>query len=317
MHSKTSGGAMIFSFFDKLRKRREKSEAKEQHKREVAEAVQRRDVERLLELYSLQKYSQQLRDLSRPSVRLHSAPGVVQLGASKIGGVPHLPSGIDWPLLPNGQPMSFLTQLNMAQLKPIGDFVQPSTGMLYFFYDAKDQPWGFDPKDRGQWAVLHHPAADLAKVDFPTNMDSDARFEESLLTPEFEQSLPDSMTQSIDDLIKDDEESYMYAELVGELYFGGSMHRYLGHPNIVQNEMELECQLASNGIYTGDGKAYESEAARRLESEAYKWRLLMQIDSDENSGMMWGDAGLLYFWIEEKALKNEDFSNVWLVLQCY
>ena len=61
--------------------------------------------------------------------------------------------------------MSFLSQLNMPQLKPIGDFVQPSTGMLYFFYDAIDQPWGFDPKDRGQWAVLHRPAADLVKVD--------------------------------------------------------------------------------------------------------------------------------------------------------
>jgi uncharacterized protein YwqG len=32
---------------------------------------------------------------------------------------------------------------------------------------------------------------------------------------------------------------------------------------------------------------------------------------------MWGDAGRIYFWIQEQDLKNRDFAKVWLVLQCY
>jgi hypothetical protein len=30
----------------------------------------------------------------------------------------------------------------------------PPAGRLLFFYDAENQPWGFDPKDRGSWSVM-------------------------------------------------------------------------------------------------------------------------------------------------------------------
>ena len=46
------------------------------------------------------------------------------------------------------------------------------------------------------------------------------------------------------------------------------------------------------------------------------WRLLLQIDSDENCEMMWGDVGRIYFWIKTEDLKNRDFEKVWLILQC-
>ena len=42
----------------------------------------------------------------------------------------------------------------------------------------------------------------------------------------------------------------------------------------------------------------------------------MQVDADEEAGMMWGDAGMLYFWIRTEDLKNRRVSNVWTVLQC-
>jgi uncharacterized protein YwqG len=45
------------------------------------------------------------------------------------------------------------------------------------------------------------------------------------------------------------------------------------------------------------------------------WQLLFQVDSDDQAGMRWGDAGMLYYWIRKADLKKEDFSNAWLVLQ--
>jgi uncharacterized protein YwqG len=45
------------------------------------------------------------------------------------------------------------------------------------------------------------------------------------------------------------------------------------------------------------------------------WRLL-QLDSDEESGgMEWGDIGMLYFWVTERGLGEEDFDDAWVVLQ--
>ncbi len=60
--------------------------------------------------------------------------------------------------------------------------------------------------------------------------------------------------------------------------------------------MKLECQLASNGLYCGDGDAYGSPQGRALADGAEDWRLLLQIDSDEDGpGWMWGDLGRIYF----------------------
>jgi hypothetical protein len=85
---------------------------------------------------------------------------------------------------------------------------------------------------------------------------------------------------------------------------GPTEHRLLGWPDIVQNaEMELECQRASAGI-DWDWSA------------TAEWRLLLQLASDDDAGMMWGDLGLLYFWIRERDLAARDFSRVWMIMQC-
>ena len=85
----------------------------------------------------------------------------------------------------------------------------------------------------------------------------------------------------------------------------------------IQSEMELECQLVSNGLYCGDPSGYNDPKAKELEKGAKDWILLLQIDSeDEKTGMMWGDVGRLYFWIKREDLKNKNFNKSWMILQC-
>ncbi len=68
----------------------------------------------------------------------------------------------------------------------------------------------------------------------------------------------------------------------------GIQHRLLGHAQVIQNPMELKCQLASNGVYCGTPEDYRSERAKQLEAGAADWRLLLQIDTDEpGPGWMW------------------------------
>jgi len=67
------------------------------------------------------------------------------------------------------------------------------------------------------------------------------------------------------------------------------VHRLLGHPDQEQNDMQTECQLVSHGSGYGDPNA------RLLEAGAKDWELLLQIHSDPNAGMEWGDIGKIYY----------------------
>ena len=93
-------------------------------------------------------------------------------------------------------------------------------------------------------------------------------------------------------------------------------HQLLRHASTVQGDMRLECQLVSDGLYCGDASGYESPRARELSSGVARWQLLMQIDSDDNVEMMWGDCGRLYFWLTDDALRREAFGEAWMILQC-
>jgi uncharacterized protein YwqG len=94
-------------------------------------------------------------------------------------------------------------------------------------------------------------------------------------------------------------------------------HQILGHPRPVQGDgMELECQLATNGIYLGGPEGYQDPRRAALEASAKDWKLLLQLDTDDDTGWMWGDVGTLYFWIREQDAARADFSKVWMVFQC-
>jgi uncharacterized protein YwqG len=92
-----------------------------------------------------------------------------------------------------------------------------------------------------------------------------------------------------------------------------------GFPHPIQgDEMELECQLVSHGLYCGDSSGIPEPGRRRDFATGPKdWRLLLQIDSDDDLGVMWGDAGILYFWIREEDARAARFDQAWVVLQCH
>ena len=87
-------------------------------------------------------------------------------------------------------------------------------------------------------------------------------------------------------------------------------HRLLGHPDELQDDMHLQCALMSHGI-----SSVNDPRAAQVAQTALDWRLLLQIDSDEQAGMEWGNDGMIYYWIEQDALRAQRFENVWMVLQ--
>ena len=250
-----------------------------------------------------------------PVVRPHSKPALMlrkssRESASYLGGDPHLPPGVDWPAI-EGQLMTFLASLDLGEIGVSGAMPWlPDSGRLLFFYDAENQPWGFDPADRGGWSVVYvretGPEVSAINRTLPK------------FFVEFEKidSLPDY--QRFDDLGIAVEEGDVETYIDGYYeWLGGEDHQIGGYPRPVQgDQMELDCQLVSNGVYLGDASGYQTEEAKRLAPGAADWRLLLEFSSDDDLGVMWGDLGELYFWVREQDARKGDFSNVWLVLQC-
>ena len=253
--------------------------------------------------------------LARPAVHV-----VAQEGPSRshFGGEPRLPTGTDWPEF-KSKPLTFLARLSLSDLHVAHrvDWL-PASGALLFFYDVTNQPWGFDPQDRGGWAVLHVP--DLADPMSPPPASAPKRANTlPHRNVRFRQvaSYPSPDREPVRALALTDTESEEYNRIGEAVFADEPAHQVCGFPMPVQGDhMELECQLASHGVNCGTAKAYQSKEAVALEAGAADWRLLLQIALDDDFGTMWGDAGNIYFWVQEGEARATRFENVWLVLQC-
>lgn len=263
----------------------------------------------------LSEYRQYIDSLREPAIRIEKDN---KSGLSKIGGIPLGNASFQWPEW-KGKPLSFLCQIDLSAIpKSESTSLLPNDGILYFFYDQEQSTWGFDPKDRGSWSVIYiSEKNELKPINAPAGLSKEYIYNEKYI--KFSELLmyPDWQDDRIDKLNLNDAQSDEYFELRSSIFQNQPAHQLLGYPSPVQgNQMDLESQLVSNGLYCGDATGYNDPKAKELEPGRYDWILLLQLDSDDDTGMMWGDVGMLYFWIRKNDLKNKDFSNVWMILQC-
>ncbi|MFZ4557361.1 MAG: YwqG family protein [Pseudanabaena sp.] len=243
------------------------------------------------------------------------------IGASRIGGLPDVPTDFQW-VLWQDRPLSFLAQINCADLQGFASANNlPNSGMLYFLYDAIDQPWGFDPSDRGSSAIIYHPSTEnLIPSSLPEGADIDngwlfpsypIQFREVLSLPNYDSQAFEQLAisqNSVDDYVN------LIADVNELMAANEPIHQIFGHSSNIQGDMQLECQLISHGIDYGNG--YSEAIAKELADGASDWLLLLQLDTDDDLEMMWGDMGRLYFWIRESSLQSKSFNEAWTILQC-
>lgn len=259
-------------------------------------------------------------DNALPAIRLTPSgledDETLPVGVSKMGGAADLPENLAWPVWHDRQ-LSFLVQLNLAELSRFrlaGDL--PEEGLLSFFYDCQEQPWGYDPNHAGGWRVFYFPIGvdELTRKESPSSDDPlyepfGLSFQETLTLPPSDSRIIQAINLSPDDLDK-------YESMMETLY-EQPLHQIFGYPAQIQSEMQLECQWVSNGIYCGDATGHQHPRAQELAKKADDWLLLLQLGSDDVSEMMWGDCGRLYFWIRQQDLLERDFDKVWMILQCH
>lgn len=240
----------------------------------------------------------------------------IKLGQSKIGGQPDLPKNIEWFKEGNGKRLSFIAQINLAEVTSFEKSKKlPSHGILYFFYSAEQEAWGFDIKDKDKFKVFFYEGdlTELKRQDFPKDLVKHSRYKPCKLTFQTSVSLPNWEQDYVSTRLNKNEKD-KYLEITEELDV--EANKLLGHSNNIQGPMELECELVTNGLYCGDATGYNDPKAKELAKNKNNWMLLLQVDSNyEEAGMIWGDMGRLYFWIKKEDLKNKKFDNCWLISQ--
>lgn len=237
---------------------------------------------------------------------------------SKIGGLATLPPDFQWPTW-NGKSLAFLCQLDMSSIPDDSSFGElPRSGALYFFYDQEQSTWGFDPKDRRSWRVLYSEhIQDAKECSPPGDLDAYCIYKEKFIQFSKIFTYPNWEDKRVEKLDLIDTQIDEYIELCSAVFENQPNHHLFGNPSPIQgNQMDLECQLVSHGLYCGDSSGYEDPKAKELEEGRKEWILLLQLDSDEDTEMMWGDVGMLYFWIRTEDLEKKNFDNVWMILQC-
>lgn len=239
------------------------------------------------------------------------------ISRSHFGGNPNLPQGIAWPER-NGKKLGFLARLSLPEIHSAHsiDWL-PDSGALLFFYDMEEQPWGYDPEDRGSSVVLHVPDIPMADSLHLETEDGDSILPHQNLAFRRIDVNPSWERESVRALELNSKEDDLYFERTESVFQGEPKHQVSGFPSPVQgDQMELECQLVTNGLYCGNPSGYEDSRAEALKPGASNWRLLFQFDTDDDLDVMWGDCGTIYYWVEEHAARRGDFQNTWLVLQC-
>jgi uncharacterized protein YwqG len=260
------------------------------------------------------KVRRQLKECVYLDLKAQESEHVAQ-GASVIGGWPDMPLDVEWFHSKDGVPLSFLAQINLRDLAAANPPCPlASNGLLSFFYDTENCPWGFEPGDESRHRVYffdgdvatferrYHPGDEVEKrasVYETTTI----RFVKGLSVP------------ADYDLIPDEEDGLVYMEEIASP--DTRINKLFGHPNQIQDDMALQCELVTNGIDCGDESALERPDIHVFRHRAEDWTLLLQLDSNEENDMRWGDGGRLFFWIRKQDLAEMRFDRTCAILQSY
>ena len=214
--------------------------------------------------------------------------------ASRFRGQPALAPNEEWPTW-RGKEMQFLLQLDLGELPQEACGPLPSSGILSFFCMPE---WDYSSADAGR--ILYHPDPGALSLrpasgdtqDFPARLMTIVPNTLCMPPAESARFLALGMTGN-------DEEQYY--DLVDHLVLRQKdedlIHQALGYPDQLQGDIEAAaCGLAG--------------------TPARRWRLVLQVDSDEAISTMWGDGGRIYFMVPDEESTKTDFSDACVVMQC-
>lgn len=276
------------------------------------------DIYSLIENSGLPRIAKELKGLVRHAIILQTqtmeSEDTLTPGTSKIGGLPDLPPDLDWPEW-KGKPLPLIAQINLSEIANYDyEKVLPSTGVMYCFFDERAFEVG-SPQPHESWRVIYY-VGDLSRLEHRRPSSNDVHvYSTRAITFATQPTLPPWESMYIErlgisyDALRPDASQEQKDEIEAYMNLGKKLdaqnnldlpgHQLLGHPYQVQGDL-----------------LYTLQHDFHIEEDPTQWRLLLQIDTDDDAHMIWGDCGLLYFYISKQALARRDFSHVLMVMQC-
>ncbi|MEK4027830.1 MULTISPECIES: YwqG family protein [Bacillaceae] len=253
----------------------------------------------------LEPYREELEQTVEPVVKIAGLRTSTGLLDSKFGGHPYLPKNMEHPKDENGVYLQLLAQINFAEVPPMKDF--PKKGILQFYIAPEDDLLGMDFEDgtsQKDFRILYHADVtdDRSKLttDFNYIKPGEEEFfpvtHEIKLSFELDEEPISEGDYRMEQLSIDLEEMSSGTEL-GEIYaeaFGATGSKIGGYPFFTQE----------------DPRSYREKYQNHNV-------LLLQVDTDTDLDIMWGDSGVGNFFITKEDLRNLNFTNVLYNWDCY
>ncbi|VEG13645.1 YwqG family protein [Moraxella cuniculi] len=252
--------------------------------------------------------------------------------SSQVGGMGYLPIGETYPTKADGTPLVLLAQLNFRQLGAVVEMSQlsyplPKQGILQIYIDGQDDNYLYGADFDNQLPSKTYQVRFWQDDSLPINADELTQIAERLqgfgidkLPFDFRHQYAmdfaltsqsctttcheyNHISQKIDELAGVDVWDYLEEELkiddadevlmsYDELANSGG-HQILGYPIFTQT----------------DPREYEGSLQEHI--------LLLQIDTDDENDIIWGDSGVANFFIHPKDLKEQNFSKLIYNWDCY
>lgn len=237
----------------------------------------------------LKQYEEYLRSTERPSVEITFKQGDTLPWESKCGGCTYLESEENYPRDNDGRPMMFLAQINLDEMPPLEDF--PEHGLLQF-YIGDDDYFGGDSACKVIYIPEYKKDASVLMTEnlfesgymgmTPFAAEGKMKFKPSnrFICTECQE-----FNDKFENKVSDNEWDALY-----KICYAADS-RVGGYPLFVQ----------SAPAYYDDGE-YDT--------------VLLQLDCEDECGIMFGDAGNCYFLISKEDLKKRSFDNVEYGWQC-
>ncbi len=238
----------------------------------------------------------------------------VSLGASKVGGAPHLPQDLAHPCDRNRRLLTFMAQINLSEIASLQAWL-PRTGMLYFFLS--------DEQTGERCSVLHVDATASSLREYVydaktkwVNSDRDAYAEDVEPSVTTESLLAFSVGVSIPS------PRLAIGDTLPHLVWEGPNFTREGHREFVAFDTaltDLEDKLIRKGLRPNQRShllngfvAHENDprnqAADAGGGRAHEWIALLTLDSVGDINI--GDAGAMTFCVHQNDLAAADFSRV-------
>lgn len=226
----------------------------------------------------LEPFRTMLAPYAKPAAGFGAAAGVPTVGDCHVGGHPYLPQGVPWPADVRGVPMTFLLQVNFEQTPALPGF--PQTGLLQWFVGADDVLGQSleNPRARTGFDVRYFPGPSgpsVAEPGAPTPTDAEAH------SP-LDRPGPVAMAFA-PVLDMPDWESVDTVRLQRDLPWQ-EVERFAG-----RSRADVWEPLNPQGGRIG---GYPSFVQYDPRPKSGPWPLLVQLDTDEDLGVMWAGAGV-------------------------